>query len=392
MSGTDPNTPTLTVDGKIYAGWTSLRVTRALDRCATDFDIEVSERWADQDTAWMIQPFAECVVSIGQDPVLTGYVDGYNPAFGRTAHTVRILGRSRTEDLIDCTPDIKSGQFAGYSLEAIARSICALFKIGVVVETDGAAGVVADAKIERCETAFTFLERLCRMAGVLACDDAQGRLVLTRAGATRANGSLVQGGNILDAKLQLNVHKRFSDYIIKGQHGVGGAKGGGLDLSGLAGPGPAIAPPVHTSGKVQTDQEAIAHDAGVPRYRPHVTLAESQMSQAQMQLRANWQRAYAYGRAVQVHIDVQGWRQPDGSLWQLNQLVPVTSAFLGFDALDLLVASVQYELSDHTGRVTKMVLGPIEGYTPDPGQVKLHKHKGGKKKGGAVLDLSGLHV
>ena len=107
--------PTLTVDGKIYAGWTSLRVSRGLDRCASDFDIAVSERWPEQDEPWLIQPFAECVVSIGPDPVLTGYVDGYQPMFDRAAHGVRILGRSRTEDLIDCTPDIQSGQFAGYT-------------------------------------------------------------------------------------------------------------------------------------------------------------------------------------------------------------------------------------------------------------------------------------
>ena len=34
----------LTVDGRTYAGWTDIRVSRGLDRCATDFDISVSER------------------------------------------------------------------------------------------------------------------------------------------------------------------------------------------------------------------------------------------------------------------------------------------------------------------------------------------------------------
>ena len=120
---------------------------------------------------------------------------------------------------------------------------------------------------------------------------------------------------------------------------------------------------------------------------PHVTIAESQVSQAGMQLRANWQRAYAYGRAVGVHVDVQGWRQPDGSLWTLNQLVPLTSDYLGID-MDLLVAQVEYILDERGGRVTRLLLGPIEGYTPDPGQVKVHKHAG--HKGGHILDLSGL--
>jgi prophage tail gpP-like protein len=378
--------PTLTVDGKIYAGWTSLRVSRGLDRCASDFDIAVSERWPEQDEPWLIQPFAECVVSIGSDPVLTGYVDGYQPMFDSAAHGVRILGRSRTEDLIDCTPDIQSGQFAGYTLEAIARSICGLFKIDVVVETDGSSQAVADAKLERCETAWTFLERLCRLAGVLACDDGKGRLVLTRAGSTRAAGRLVQGENILRAQSSINVHRRFSDYIAKGQHGVGGAASRGLDLSALHGPGPASYG--GKAGVVQTGQGAVAHDAGVPRYRPHVTLAESQLDQAGMQLRANWQRAFAYGRSIQVHIEVQGWRQPDGSLWSLNQLMPVSAAWLGIDR-DLLSARVEYVLDDKSGRTTRLMLGPIEGYTPDPGAVKLRKHHG-RGKGGGAVDLDGL--
>jgi prophage tail gpP-like protein len=69
------------------------------------------------------------------------------------------------------------------------------------------------------------------------------------------------------------------------------------------------------AGTVQTTMQASAHDGDVPRYRPRVVLAESQLTQAQMQLRANWMKAYAYGRSTEAQITVQGWRQPDGSLW-----------------------------------------------------------------------------
>ena len=110
----------LTIDGRTYAGWTDIRVSRGLDRCATDFDISVSERWGATSQAWPIKPYSECVISIGRDPIMTGYVDAYDPSLDADSHHVRVRGRSRTQDLIDCTPDIKSGQFAGYTLEAIA--------------------------------------------------------------------------------------------------------------------------------------------------------------------------------------------------------------------------------------------------------------------------------
>jgi prophage tail gpP-like protein len=365
---------TLTVNGRTYGGWTSVRVSRGIDRCATDFDIEVSERWESQPTPWQIQPFDACTISIGGDLVLTGYVDDYLPSLGPRQHAVRIRGRSRTEDLIDCTPDIPSGQFSGYSLSAIATSIAALFGIKVVTQSAGAATIFADATIERCETAFTFLERLGRLAGVLLTDDEQGRLVLTNTGATRATGRLIEGQNFLSASAVLSSKHRYSSYIVKGQH----AEGAGAYGWGEANAGDDVPPP---TTPVQTQLQATASDPTVPRFRPRVWLAESQLSQACMQLRANWLRQSAFGQATHADIVVQGYRQPDGSLWRINQLVPVTAPSLGVDQ-DLLIARVEYGLSAAEGEVTRLRVAPAEAFTPDPGQVRIRKHKG---QGGAPI-------
>ncbi len=124
--------------------------------------------------------------------MLTGYIDNYLSEVGADRHAVRVTGRSKTEDIVDCTPDIKGGQFAGYKLDAIARAIASLFKIDVVVQTD-VVEPFPDATIERHETGFAFLERLCRLRSVLATDDEQGRLVLTRAGNDRTHDALLQG-------------------------------------------------------------------------------------------------------------------------------------------------------------------------------------------------------
>ncbi|MDT7952838.1 MAG: contractile injection system protein, VgrG/Pvc8 family [Acetobacteraceae bacterium] len=377
---------TLTVGGATYAGWTEIEVERGIDRCVSHFDIGVSERWVGRDQAWRILPFQPCTVAIGPDVILTGYVDAYEPRFGRAEHGVRIRGRSKTEDLVDCTPDVPSGQFSGYTVAAIARSICALFGIAVIVQTPQADVVVANTQLQRCESAFGFLERLGRLAGVLLCDDAHGNLVLTTAGSARASGALAQGRNIEQAHGRLDVAKRFSDYTVKGQAGLSAA-GAASSWGGAGGVGSTTPAP---AGKVQTQQRAAAHDPGVPRYRPRVTLAESQLTASGMQLRANWQRQYAFGQSLKATITVQGWRQPDGSLWAINQLVPVTSDFLGVDQ-DLLVVKVKYTLGERGGALTVLDVGPPEGYTPDPGQVRLHKAKHGKGHGHGI-DWSGAAV
>ena len=127
--------------------------------------------------------------------------------------------------------------------------------------------------------------------------------------------------------------------------------------------------------------QAVATDASVPLFRPRVVLAESQLTLQQMQLRADWLRQRAFGEATHADIVVQGYRQPDGSLWRINQLVPVTSPALGLDQ-DLLVGRVEFGLAAHEGQVTKLRVAPIQAYTPNPGQVRIHKRHGG---GGAPV-------
>jgi len=379
-----PDRLTLLINGRRYEGWQAVRVSHGIDRCVSDFHLEVSERWTGQETPWQILPYAVCQILIDDEVILTGYVEDYDPRIGPAEHSTQITGKSKTMDLLECTPDIPSGQFRGYPLAAIARSIAALFGIDVVVEApDAETWTFDNAQFERCETAFTFLERLGRMAGVLLSDDAQGRLVLTTAGGTRAAGSLVEGQNIQRGSAKLTSKGRFSEYIVKGQHGV--AKSGGQTWGGAGGVGGPSSPAA--GAKVQTSMRVVAYDTDVPRYRPRVVLAESQLTLAGMQMRANWLRQAAFGHSVSADITVAGWRQADGSLWQRNQIIAVTSPTLGVDQ-DLLIARVEFALAAGTGRTTTLHVAPVQAYTPDPGQVKLHKHKG-KGHGGNCPNWQG---
>ena len=65
--------------------------------------------------------------------------------------------------------------------------------------------------------------------------------------------------------------------------------------------------------------------------------------------------------------------------------------FLEIDA-DLLVVKLRFALDDRAGSITQIDVGPIEGYTPDPGMVKAHKSGRGRGRGkhGNVPDLSGF--
>jgi len=112
----------------------------------------------------------------------------------------------------------------------------------------------------------------------------------------------VQGQNILAANAMISVGKRYSIYIVKGQAGIGG--GATTDTTAPA----ARRPPRPASCKQRCRPRPRIPP--VPRYRPKVTLGESQLTAAQMQARANWQKQFAYGQATKANISVQGFARP----------------------------------------------------------------------------------
>lgn len=211
---TSDETFMLTVNGQRYERWEEIRVIREIGRMATDFNIMVSERFLGSQitgsttgswpggsglpvTSFPLATFMPWRVAIGADVVLTGYIDNYLPEAEADRHSVCITGRSKTEDIIDCTPDIQGGQSAGYKLDTIARAIGQPvgqpYSIDVVVQAD-VGEPFPDATIERHETGFAFLERLCHLRSILAKDGEQNRLVLTTAGTRVPTMRSCRGG------------------------------------------------------------------------------------------------------------------------------------------------------------------------------------------------------
>ena len=353
---------TVEIDGREYAGWTAARIERRIDKMATDFDLAVTETWPGQVTPWQLGVFTPIALRLGGVLVLTGYIDTATPSYDGQSHKVQLGGRSKTADLVDCMSELPH-EHRGTTLSALARAIAEPFGIGVVDEAPiGAAFPLASR--EPTDTAFQFLERQARLRGVLLTDDPEGRLVLTRAGESRAAGSLEQGRNIESLQVEFNVSKQFSKYIVIGQ-------------------APAGASWVNAAGEVQQPgagaQPGVlgtATDPNVPRYRPHVTQAETGLTASEARDRAVWQAAYAGGRATRARVTVRGWRQENGEIWRVNQLVPIKSAQARLDS-ELLIVGVTYQLTSQSGRTTELLIAPAAGYKPDPAQVRVRNRTGG---------------
>lgn len=343
---------TLTVNGQTYGDWTDIKVDRALAHCAADFDITVTERWAGQSGSppWRIQRFDDCIVAVDGEPIITGYIDHYGPSFDAITHGVKIQGRSKTADIVDCMPDIKGGQFNNYTLDKIARAVCKPFGVNVIVEAD-VGGAFPSVSIEKCETAYVFLEKLCALRSILAFDNADGNLVLAQAGAESASGALVQGQNVFAANAKLSADKLFQQYVVLAQ-----------------------APLSFDGEDSQPQIVGKATDPSCPRFRRFAEMAPDPADTATANARAKWRALHNFGASTEATLSVQGFRQPDGSFWKVNQLVPVTSPFLEIDRT-MLVSKTSFQQGAR-GRSTQLTVGPQEAFIPGTPKKKKHKGKG----------------
>jgi prophage tail gpP-like protein len=304
-------------------------------------------------------PGFACSVFLDGSPVITGYVDTPEPSYDENNHTVKIEGRDKTGDLVDCSAIYKSGQWKNRRLDQIATDVCDPFGIKVLSQTDVGESFIS-VNIQDGERAFELLDRLARMRAVLLVSDGLGNLIITRAGQKRIATDLVEGVNIKRAHAKFDGKERYSHYVVKGQHRT--ADGEQPDFA--RGP------------------SATSDDAAVDRYRPLVVLAEDQGHVSSLQQRAEWERNVRIGRANRAVVTVQGWKHADG-LWWPNNIVRLRSPKLYAD-LDLLIAHVTFIKDVKNGTTAELelcrpeafdLLGGVKGSALDHA-ISNKKHNG----------------
>lgn len=330
----------LKVDGQIYGGWKRATITTGIEQIASAFELGVTDRWVGQDNPYPIRPGASCQLLLDGELVITGYVDENQPSFDASSHEIRISGRDKTGDLVDCSAIHKTGQWANAKLDKIVRDICKPFAIMVIVDADiGAA--FSTFSLQEGETAHECIDRACRMRAVMPVSDNLGNLVLTRAKNGKPVADLVQGENILSASGDFSMRERYSQYLIKGQDR-------GSDDN-------ADAPETHTQ------VSATVTDEFVKRYRPIIVLAEDKGVHATYKQRAEWERNVRRGRAARATVRVTDWRNTAGTLWKSNTIVHVRAPYLNAD-VDLLVVGVTYILDESQGMIAELSLVGREAF------------------------------
>jgi len=341
---------TLRVGGMVYGGWKSVSVRTGIEQIAGIFELAITERWPNQPTQWAIPPGESCAVEYGDEVLITGYVDAVAVNYDASQHEIKVTGRDRTGDLVDCSAP--SLAFSNLSLMQIAEKLCKPFGVTVIDETTAAVrpgkprAVKALPKqaVQNGETVHRALEKLARIEGVLLASDGLGGLIITRAGlAGQCDTVLEFGKNILAASFEHSHAALYSEITVKGQASAAAAAQYGV---------------VDAQPKGVVKRSTLASTAGnsqINRYRPLIIVAETQADGRRCQNRAAWEAGNREAKARKVSVTVQGWRETaDGPLWRINKRVRVVCPWMRLDEW-WVIAAIDYKL-DESGTTAELSL------------------------------------
>lgn len=339
----------LSIGGQSISGWTDVRVTRGIERLPSDFELGLTELYPGQLDRVVVQPGDECIVKIGADVVLTGYVDRYVPSMDAHSHTIRVAGRGKCQDLVDCAAFWPNGQISGTSALDVASKIAAHYGITVSCDVQDLRAI-PQFNLFLGESCYEIIERISRYSSLLVYDAPDGNLILAQAGTVRAASGFQQGINVQAASVQYSADQRFQTYTAFTQ-----------------------SVQMYSDIGVAGNVIAIATDAGVKRPRERVIIAEAvQGFQDLAKQRAIWEMNRRIGRAAVVTMTTDTWRDSAGALWTPNTLVPILLPQLkladesGTGPVTWLIGEVTYQRNLQSGTTATITAMRPEAYLPEP--------------------------
>jgi prophage tail gpP-like protein len=342
------DTLTLTVGNQVLTGWQGVSVTRPLQGIPASFDLDVTEKFPNTPDI-DVQPGQPCTVQIGSDLVLTGYVDRYAASIGPGSHSIRISGRSKSEDLVDCSAvfgDITQPGFQQINGTTLAIVEQLATPYGITVKTSAGDGVtIPQFNILLGETPWEIIDRITRYSQMIVYDQPDGSIMLAKVGTASMASGFSLGDNVEQGDVTFSMDGRFSEYE-------------GHLTSVLT---------FGTEAGVNTpDVGKIVKDEGVPRFRKRYVISEQFVNGRDIVYdRAVWEMNKRKGQSYQFNVVCDSWRDSAGKLWEPNWLAPIQASALKLRNANYIIASVTYQ-RDQNGQHGHLTLMPPEAFFVEP--------------------------
>ncbi|WP_325950174.1 phage baseplate assembly protein [Pseudomonas putida] len=332
----------LQVGSQIHTGWQEVSIRLSLEQMADEFSLTLTERWTESGEVRPVVPGQACTVKIGNELVLTGYLDEVLPDYDAESHSIVANGRSRAADMVDCSG--KEKRLDGRTLVQIATTLAQPYGIEVVDK-------VGDNKpfksfvLEDGQPMAEAIERAAQLRSARVVSDAQGRLVIVHAVQREISTVLELGKNIYKASGTFSDRDRFNQYIIEGQ------TPGDNDWNGTQASSP----------------RGTANDPRVRRPRTTLVVCDTPADSKDCSSRAELEARMRWAKGRGVTYTVLTWTHELG-VWRPGDLVHVRDPYLTLDE-KMLISDVQL-IEGLDGRRAELRVAPPAAFEPVPIKAK----------------------
>jgi prophage tail gpP-like protein len=303
----------------------------------------MTEYFPESGLSTVVQAGDPCKVFLGADLVLTGYVDEYSPKIDGQSHSVSLSGRSKCEDIVDCSAEYPNSQISGGTALSIAKVLASPYGI-TVTQISGGNPTIPQFNLLLGETAVEIIERVTRNSSLLYYDMPDGNLVLAQVGTGKMASGIAEGANVQSATAKFTMGQRYSEYrVVKVSFfNFNDANGGGGNYIG----------------------EAI--DPFVRHRVKYIVSEAGDIDFVIAQARALWEAKRRFGKSYSVTVTVDSWRDSAGNLWTPNTLCNVNIPTLKIINQDWIIGEVTYARDDKQGTTATLLLCPATAYSVEP--------------------------
>lgn len=331
---------TISVGGGSYTAFKLVEVKAAFNEASRSFRIVLAAELGASATNALLNAGKPIKIMSNGDLMLDGFVDKKNPQIDANQAQIVVTGRSKSADLVDSSAKKEGGNFKDKDpLEignAVAEGISAKFT------TDQQLKKIKQYQINPGESCFRLVEKMARKQGMTICGQADGNAKITKAGKERHSGGIVEGQNMKSGSSSHDMSNRHSEIIVRGQRPFGHKKEDYLEI------------------------EAKAKDGKVGRQRPLLIYMDEDTDKEGAKDRAKNRKDRAAGHSLTAEVEVQGFRDEGGKLWEPGHLVWMESPFLDI-AQDMLIESVTWTQSE-AGSVSNLTLKDPRAYGGEGGK------------------------
>jgi prophage tail gpP-like protein len=341
------------INGKPFVLWETAMAQRSIDTNCGVFRFTNSGSSPIQDFPMKVGDFIAILIDTIRKVV--GFIDEMNDTQDKNSHTIIMSGRDNIQDLIDSSvPDSAKVTEGPISLKKLCERVIASLPtppdIKVIEQVFGLADFTED-DLESAGSATSCMEYLvgfARKRQVYLVPDGSGNLLIYRPDpSNKASGPLINkvGGttnNVLNYSVTRSQQNRFRKILCRSQDNFG------FD-------------PFADSDGEGTDRNATAEDSQIRETRFLEIQAEESMTVTECGERAAEESNIRRAMGEPYTVTVAGHSQPDGTVWDFGQFVPVCDELAGVKG-ERLIKSVEWSEDTRQGSRTRMVCVQSDAY------------------------------